>query len=937
MDISNIELFKKPIKETTEQDISKVTVKIKKFQCQDKFDTKNENLFLNKKTKKVDNYNNYNNYTKETNIILGVSNLKNELKKKNMQEIKNITVNNSKQKIKYSSDICCKNLKNVIIEYILPPVEYGDLFELKIYSNLDQNSIIKLSVNDNVVPKSDLLLNRNWVTINYIDTEIYNKPKVLTIETYDVFNIKGIFCSTIDKRNIVTDNINLSCTISNKTHIYNHNKNTELKIGIIADNFTFENINYLFETKYINSNDNFSDINFNLLFCESAWGGLDESWRDQIFGYNTSQNINYKINKLINICKKKNIPTIFYAKEDPIFFDGFKNCSVLFDLVITTADECVSKYKLLGCKNVISTTFLINPKIHNPVKSGTINKLAFPGSYYNFLDGRCNIMDKILKNLLTHTDFDIFDRKYLHNKATYQIKKLQANKAKCEFPTNYTQLIKPGLTYSQVIDNIYKKYKCILNINTISDSSSMFSRRVMEVAGCGTNIISNESLGMRNIFGNNIIYLNEKNNYKTNIDLINMSPININLYETSHLNFTYKHLFKKIIDLFNLNITLDSKICIITDYNIKIDHKVKSSYTIFYNNNPIPTNTFDWYIYLNKINYFYDDIFIKKLILPIEYVDDHIAISVNDDIFTFNNDEIDADTFVLNTKKNIDFESLFENMSKNFSINNIYSPIRENYFEYTRYMPDKLDAIVTNKTNNNSIPVVLCLWNRIDRLLEQIKNLNLQTYNNFHLYIWNNNYNKKDLVDLILNKKIQKFNISCYHSQENIGGFGRFIMTKHILNEKDFSDVIFIDDDQILDTNVFSHLVKKKKKKCGFHWSGRKFYVNKNYWNSWSNIFTQNTNEKYNLLDYGGTGTMIIDTEFFNDDSFFYINKKYLFIEDLWMSYYAIKKYNYQLHNCSFLNVSVIDDQKDQSLNSNMKNLKNEFLQILRTYGDWNI
>lgn len=950
MNIDDIVLFKRNKNEITTINYEKIP-KNPLILTQDKYDKfdnsnsvrVNKSLYENKKLIKRNDT-----FKKEGKILFGTAGLKKELmdirniqytKNKVNPEKKEKSINDNLKKIKYTSTICYKNLEKCVIEYTLPKVINTNLIEVKIYSNIDLNCDIKMCVDGKELPKSNKLLNKNWVTINYIDPEIHINPNVLTIESKEILNLKGIYCEEKSKNNIITDNINLSCNISNKMENYKKSKINDVCIGIISDNFTYENINYLFNTVYIKPNTNLDNVKIDILMCESAWAGIDEQWRDKIFNLDINSPNICKTSGLIyilNQCKRKLIPTVYYAKEDPIFYDGFHKCSKLFDLVITTSKECVAKYKQYGCKKVMTTTFLINPIIHNPIRNEMLTKIAFPGSYYTFLDNRSNIMDKILENFCSK-NLDIYDRKYLHNKSTYQIKKLQINKGKCEFPQKYDPLIKPGLTYSQVINNVYKKYKCILNINTVSDSQTMFSRRAMEVAGCGTNIISNYSVGMDKIFGDNIYYLNEKNGFKFTKNLNDMPNINVNVYEIAHLNYTYKHLFKKIFKQFNIEKTLDSKICILTNHDTIMSMSVKTSYPILYNITDKIISNFEWIICLYKNNYYYTDDFLKKIILPIEYVDDNISISKDNNIFKFNVGKIDYDTYVLNTKKITIKYPLFDNLKTNFSINNIYNPLYENCFNYTKYLPDIFEQSIVKNDDVNTQVIVMCQWKRINNLENIIQSLNSQTYKNFHLYIWNNNTNEKNLLKNIIDKKQHKFNISWYNCEENIGGFGRFIMVKCIISKIKLENVIFIDDDQLLKTNVIMELVKKKKKKCGFHWSGRKFYKDKNYWDSWSNIFSENNNEKYDILDYGGTGVMIIDTEIFNSENFYYLNKKYIFIEDLWMSYFSIKEHNYQLHNCSDLDVIMNDDGKNQSLNIKIKNLKNEFLNDLRKFGKWNV
>lgn len=591
---------------------------------------------------------------------------------------KTFTKNEPKAIIACNSSVYGKFYYNSIFEYMLPNISYDKLIELKLFSMNDSNTQVIMKINgadNNELIKSNIILDKNWITLNYIDTDLYPNPKKITIEFEGKLGFNNIEHKIIPKSNVVTNNVNLLLNGNNEIKMYKTLiKPQNFRVGVIADNFTYENINYIFDTIYIKPDTDIKMCNINLLLCESTWAGIDESWRNIISNFNANTDKGKRFVNLINFCKKNKIPTVFYAKEDPPFFNVFKNCATLFDLVITTADECVSKYKSIGCKNVFAQPFLINPIIHNPIKTTIIPKIAFPGSYYKFLGERSNVMDKILDNFVKFDQLDIFDRQYFHNKATYQISKLAGSKGACEYPDKYYKLIKPALTYSQVVDMVYKKYKYILNVNTVQNSKTMFSRRVMEACACGTNVISNESVGMRNIFGDNIIYLNEKNKYKLDNKHTSLPNINTNLYETTHLNYTYKHLFNKIFN--NLKITTpfnNHTICIVTDYGIKINNNVLGKYPVFYEFTEKLINSYDWIIYLNLGCFEYSEQFIRKLLLPTEYVDEHIGITTDTNIFQFNNTNFDEFTFVLCSKKISDFCVLKNNLAiSNFVINNIY-------------------------------------------------------------------------------------------------------------------------------------------------------------------------------------------------------------------------------------------------------------------------
>ena len=77
-----------------------------------------------------------------------------------------------------------------------------------------------------------------------------------------------------------------------------------------------------------------------------------------------------------------------------------------------------------------------------------------------------------------------------------------------QFPEKYRPYILPAVPYSE-IRNELKKYRYVLNVNTETDSETMFARRVFEVMACGRIIISNNSVGMKKLFPDSVWYLGE--------------------------------------------------------------------------------------------------------------------------------------------------------------------------------------------------------------------------------------------------------------------------------------------------------------------------------------------------------------------------------------------------------------------------------------------
>ena len=50
----------------------------------------------------------------------------------------------------------------------------------------------------------------------------------------------------------------------------------------------------------------------------------------------------------------------------------------------------------------------------------------------------------------------------------------------------------------------YRCYDVMLNVNTVTGSPTMFSRRVFESLACGTPVLSSESVGMSRMLGGHV-------------------------------------------------------------------------------------------------------------------------------------------------------------------------------------------------------------------------------------------------------------------------------------------------------------------------------------------------------------------------------------------------------------------------------------------------
>jgi len=241
--------------------------------------------------------------------------------------------------------------------------------------------------------------------------------------------------------------------------------------------------------------------------------------------------------------------------------------------------------------------------------------------------------------------------------------------------------------------------------------------------------------------------------------------------------------------------------------------------------------------------------------------------------------------------------------------------------------------------DKDGICIVMCTWKRRQYLQNTIIMLEKQkNKQKINFFIWNNNNNEESSFFSTIKSNI--ININIHHSPINIGGIGRFILTKYICEKlHHFPSVIFIDDDQLFDNNTIEILLTNFNENESYHWSG-KIFNKSSYWKGISNVYHP-CGEHYKYLDYGGTGFMIINTECFLIEDFYKFNKKYLFIEDLWMSYFISKKLGYRLKNGKDLknDVKIINGENNSIIAqvNLLKSLKDEFLELLRTEGEWDV
>jgi len=236
-----------------------------------------------------------------------------------------------------------------------------------------------------------------------------------------------------------------------------------------------------------------------LLFCEAAWHGIEgypESWRSQIFRNHSVRFENRKILfNVLDYCRHHQIKTAFWNKEDPSYFDhpqyDFADTALHFDYIFTTAQECVERYRRRGHKQVYLLPFGFSPEIFNPLnRSKDACDAVYCGSWFPEHEKRCEDMETLFAWVeAQNMPLTIYDR--------------QMQGEYSSFPEKYRDMVRKAVPY-EALGEIYRSSGVGVNINTVTDSATMFARRAIEMMACGLPVVSNPSVGLQMRFGERI-------------------------------------------------------------------------------------------------------------------------------------------------------------------------------------------------------------------------------------------------------------------------------------------------------------------------------------------------------------------------------------------------------------------------------------------------
>jgi SAM-dependent methyltransferase/glycosyltransferase involved in cell wall biosynthesis len=242
--------------------------------------------------------------------------------------------------------------------------------------------------------------------------------------------------------------------------------------------------------------DQLDDRRPDLLLVESAWNGNGGEWQYRIAQYPRKDLLGLPaLRELLDGCRERGIPTSFWNKEDPVHFDRFAEAASLFDHVFTTDARCVERYRELpGKRTVTPLPFAAQPRIHNPAAAVPERSASpcFAGAWYRDRHPDRRRTLEALLDAARPRGLVIYDRSFDGKDGAFG------------FPERFAPHVLGGLPYERILD-VYKSHRVFLNANSVVDSPTMCSRRVLELAACDTAILSTPGAALSALLGEGVV------------------------------------------------------------------------------------------------------------------------------------------------------------------------------------------------------------------------------------------------------------------------------------------------------------------------------------------------------------------------------------------------------------------------------------------------
>ena len=326
-------------------------------------------------------------------------------------------------------------------------------------------------------------------------------------------------------------------------NIHFKKRQKKLRIAIIADEHTVAGLEPEAELIHLTPGNWRWCLKFHktpdILMVESAWRGHRASWKGKIVDYGNDNTLE----SLVSWCRKKHIPTVFWNKEDPVCNNRFMQAAKLFDAVYTTDADSLNNYQRLADTTFHHTgilQFAAQPAIHYPGDfQNRLSGIAFAGGYYGDEYPQRSKQQTEILSALKELPLTIYDRFWQQEKLS-------------NFPAGLDRFCKPAVPLKEM-GNVYRRHQVYLNFNTVTNSSTMLSRRVLELAACGSPMVSTPSPALKALFDDLVpqVLNGEQAHYQCQ-QLLNNHELrkktSRRLHEQVMEQHTWQHRLKQISD-----------------------------------------------------------------------------------------------------------------------------------------------------------------------------------------------------------------------------------------------------------------------------------------------------------------------------------------------------------------------------------------------------
>lgn len=273
-----------------------------------------------------------------------------------------------------------------------------------------------------------------------------------------------------------------------------------------------------------------------VVLVESAWRGHADWWLYEVssVGWRRPD----ALAPILAYCRRAEIATVFWNKEDPVGFDRFLPAARRFDVIATTDAEAANWYQAVVPTATVSVVpFALNPSVHHPIVEShdVADRTMFAGSWANAeYPERVRQINELLRPSLEDGLLDIFTRRPE------------------QWPAEFQAAIVGELQASEVVGRA-KRYASALNVNSVIGSETMMSRRVVELAGSGVPVISGPSLALSATFSGLAIEVNSAEACRHAIESM-MEPqsrrnASASAWRRAHLDHAVDQRFSELFEL----------------------------------------------------------------------------------------------------------------------------------------------------------------------------------------------------------------------------------------------------------------------------------------------------------------------------------------------------------------------------------------------------